>query len=58
MSRIRRVLGLRSSGAAGPHVGRNPAEPLTEREDLEEQMRDIDDYAKDEDPPDDWPGLD
>jgi hypothetical protein len=39
--RVTRVQGLRSSGAAGPHKGRDPREPLTKAEAIEEQVPDV-----------------
>lgn len=38
--RVRRVQGLRSSGAAGPHKGRDPRIRLTDEEAIEEGLAD------------------
>ncbi len=40
MSRVTRVQQLRSSGAAGPHQGRDPRNPMTDREAIEDQEDD------------------
>lgn len=39
--RVRRVQGPRSSGATGPHAGRDPREPLTAREAVAEALEDM-----------------
>lgn len=39
--KVRQVQGIRSSGAAGPHKGRNPQEPLTDKEAISEFFDDI-----------------
>ena len=39
--RVKRVQGLRSSGAAGAHKGRNPQEPLTKDEAIAEQIGEV-----------------